>query len=371
MFLRLMRVGFLLGLAMATLCHSSHAQVVEAGAPDTHSSTSLIVADELVVATREVPPFSMLDADKQWEGISIDLLSQVKAELERRAGHAITISFRNMSLDEMLTAVEHHQVDLAAAAITVNVDREKRVDFTHPFYNSGLGIAVGAQQLRSGWSGILDAMISTTFARILAGLLLALLVAAVAIYFFERKENAEQFSGNWISGIASAMWWAAVTLTTVGYGDKVPKSVGGRFIGLIWMFAGLFIITGFTAAVTSTLTVTQLRSRIHGPADLARARVASVTGSTSAEYLKARHIVFAHYPNVRQALSSLVKGDCEAVVYDAPILKFEVFKYYSSEAYVLPAIFEKQSYAFALPSEARFANRSTKSCYEKRQPELG
>ena len=108
-------------------------------------------------------------------------------------------------------------------------------------------------------------MISTTFARILAGLLLALLVSAVAIYFFERKENAEQFNENWISGIAAAMWWAAVTLTTVGYGDKVPKSVGGRFIGLIWMFAGLFIIAGFTAAVTSTLTVTQLRSRIQGP----------------------------------------------------------------------------------------------------------
>lgn len=206
----------------------------------------------------------------------------------------------------MLTAVEHHQVDLAAAAVPVNVDREKRVDFTHPFYNSGLGIAVGAQQLRSGWSGILDAMISTTFARILAGLLLALLVSVVAIYFFERKENAEQFSENWISGIASAMWWAAVTLTTVGYGDKVPKSVGGRFIGLIWMFAG--IVYHYRIYCCSYIHANGHAASLSNPwAGRPRARVASVTGSTSAEYLKARHIVFAHYPNVRQALSSFVK----------------------------------------------------------------
>jgi len=46
---------------------------------------------------------------------------------------------------------------LAVAAITLNYNRETWLDFTHSFHTSGLGIAVGAKQRKSGWSGIIDA----------------------------------------------------------------------------------------------------------------------------------------------------------------------------------------------------------------------
>ncbi|MCO8121341.1 transporter substrate-binding domain-containing protein [Stieleria sp. TO1_6] len=306
----------------------------------------------LVVATREVPPFAMRNENGQWIGISIDLLREVKAELERESDQQINLEFKEMSLTEMLDAVEHSEVTLAAAAITMNYDREKRMDFTHSFHTSGLGIAVAAKQRRSGWSGIIDAVLSKTFLRIVAGLLLAMLVSAVGIYLFERKYNREQFDKGWVKGIAAGMWWAAVTLTTVGYGDKVPRTLGGRTIGLIWMFAGLFIIAGFTAAVTSALTLTELRARISGPSDLSRAKVATVDGSTSADYLRSRHIRFAKHPDVDSALASLVANNCDAVVYDAAILKYQTYQNHSGEAFVLPGSFERQHYAFALPSDS-------------------
>lgn len=306
----------------------------------------------LVVATRQVPPFAMLSPAGQWEGISIDLLREVKVELERQSGHSIELEYRSMTLTDMLDAVEANEVDIAVAALTVNFEREKRMDFTHPYYTSGLGIAVSTSQRVSGWSSLMDALFSRTFLRILVGLLLALSASAVAIYLFERKRNRQDFGNGWISGIASGMWWAAVTLTTVGYGDKVPRTLGGRLIGLVWMFAGLFIISGFTAAVTATLTVTQLRARIEGPADLARYRVATVDGATSADYLRSRHIRSAKHPDVQTAMASLVAGKCDAVVYDAPMLKHEIFQHYSGQAYVLPAVFEKQSYAFALSTDS-------------------
>lgn len=310
----------------------------------------IVAPTTLVVATRQVPPFSMLNENGQWEGISIDLLREVKVELESQVGHSIDLDFRTMTLTEMLDAVEAKDVDIAVAALTVNFEREKRMDFTHPYYTSGLGIAVGARQRVSGWSGIVDALFSRTFLRIVVGLFGAVFASAVAIYLFERKRNPEQFDKGWVKGTAAGMWWAAVTLTTVGYGDKVPRTLGGRLIGLVWMFAGLFIISGFTAAVTSTLTITQLRARIEGPGDLARYRVATVDGATSAEYLRSRHINAASHDDVQAAVSSLVAGECDAVVYDAPMLKHEVFQHHSGEAFVLPAVFEKQSYAFALAS---------------------
>jgi len=312
----------------------------------------LSIPDKLIVGTREVPPFAMRNDDGQWVGISIDLMREVKAELEIESGHPIEVEFKEFPLGAMLDAVEAGQLDMAAAAITVNYEREKRMDFTHSFHTSGLGIAAGAKQRRSGWSGILDAILSRTFLRIVAGLVLAMLISAVGIYLFERQHNREQFDKGWVKGIAAGMWWAAVTLTTVGYGDKVPRTLGGRLIGLIWMFAGLFIIAGFTAAVTSALTLTQLRSQINGPADLSRVKVATVEGSTSADYLRSRHIMFTKHSDAASALASLAADRCDAVVYDAPMLKYQTYQTYSGEAFVLPITFERQNYAFALPSDS-------------------
>lgn len=316
------------------------------------NSPKLVVPDTLVVATREVPPFAMRNESGQWEGISIDLMREVKAELENVSGHKIKLEFKDLPLAEMLDAVANSQVDLAAAAITMNYEREKRMDFTHSFHTSGLGIAVGTKQRRSSWTGIVDAVFSKTFLRIVAGLFLAMLISAAGIYLFERKHNREHFDEGWLKGVAAGFWWAAVTLTTVGYGDKVPKSLGGRLIALVWMFAGLFIIAGFTAAVTSALTLTELRARVRGPSDLSRIKVATVEGSTSAEYLRSRHLKFAVHPDVDSALASLVDNQCEAVVYDAPILKYQTYEHYTGEAFVLPVTFERQSYAFALPSDS-------------------
>ena len=322
------------------------------GTIDEPPAEKIEVPETLVVATREVPPFAMRNEDGQWIGISVDLLREVKAELEIDSGHEIDVEFKDMPLADMLDAVEDSKVTLAAAAITVNYEREKRMDFTHAFHTSGLGIAVGADQRQSGWSGILEAIFSQTFFRIVAGLLLAMLISAVGIYLFERKHNREQFDKGWVKGIAAGMWWAAVTLTTVGYGDKVPRTLGGRMIGLIWMFAGLFIIAGFTAAVTSALTLTELRARISEPSDLSRVKVATVDGSTSADYLRSRHIMFTSHPDVKAALESLVTNQCDAVVYDAPILKYQTYQNHSGEAFVLPVTFERQNYAFALPSDS-------------------
>ena len=154
----------------------------------------LVVPQTLVVGTRVCfLPLRWLTRDKQWEGISIDLLRDVKAELESQCGHDIKIEFKDLTLEEMLDAVSESEVDIVAAALTMNYEREKRMDFTHAFHTSGLGIAVGAKNRRAGWGGIFEAIFSETFVRIVAGLFLAMLVSAVAIYLFERNAKSRTF----------------------------------------------------------------------------------------------------------------------------------------------------------------------------------
>ena len=52
--------------------------------------------------------------------------------------------------------------------------------------------------------------------------------------------------------IGSGLWWAAQTVTTVGYGDNVPASLAGRLLAVAVMLLGIGFLTVITAAITST-----------------------------------------------------------------------------------------------------------------------
>jgi polar amino acid transport system substrate-binding protein len=234
------------------------------------------------------------------------------------------------------------------AAITVTSDRERVMDFTHPFYMTGLSIAVSASGGAS-WLAVLRQAMSKQFLAVVALLVLLLLSVGFLMWLFERRKNREQFGGKPLHGIGSGLWWSAVTMTTVGYGDKAPRTVAGRIVALIWMFAGIILISSFTAAITSALTVSQLGSSIRGPGDLPRVRVAAVNSSTGEQYLKGRHINYQDYPDALSALRALEAGRVDAVVYDAPILRYLAKEDFPGTMTVLPHTFVRQDYAIAVP----------------------
>jgi voltage-gated potassium channel len=62
-------------------------------------------------------------------------------------------------------------------------------------------------------------------------------------------------------GLGDALWWAAQTVTTVGYGDVVPETTGGRLIGLLVMVVGVGAVSLITALVTSSFITYQQRRR--------------------------------------------------------------------------------------------------------------
>jgi len=78
-----------------------------------------------------------------------------------------------------------------------------------------------------------------------------LYVASIGIYYFEHEVQPDVFAS-----FFHCMWWAIVTLTTVGYGDSIPITVGGKIFTSIIMFIGLGIVAVPTGLIASALTRT-------------------------------------------------------------------------------------------------------------------
>lgn len=296
----------------------------------------------IVVGVKVAPPFIIKHADGTYGGISIELWQRIAAALHLR------YRFRETNLEGLLKGTEAGKFAIGLGAITVTAPREDILDFSHPFYTTGLGIAIPLRH-RAAWLEVVGKLFSWQFASIillLAGLLLAV---GLLVWFFERHRNPNMFGGKPSRGIGESFWWAAVTMTTVGYGDVVPRTLGGRIVGLIWMFAGVIVISSFTAAIATSLTINSISQAIRSPSDLRHRVVATIADSTSAKYLAFHHITARDYPDMHAALQAVADHRVDAIVYDTPILRYYVNKSFASRLKVLPGTFERQDYALAMP----------------------
>lgn len=79
--------------------------------------------------------------------------------------------------------------------------------------------------------------------------LILIYFSAVGIYYFENEAQPEHFSS-----IFDSLWWSIITLTTVGYGDVYPITVGGRIFTFFMLMIGLGIVAIPTGIISSALT---------------------------------------------------------------------------------------------------------------------
>ncbi|XP_065645195.1 uncharacterized protein LOC100197767 isoform X2 [Hydra vulgaris] len=86
-----------------------------------------------------------------------------------------------------------------------------------------------------------------------------ILLFSTLLWLAECVTNKD-FSKCFINGFGSSLWLSIVTLTTVGYGDIVPKSLIGRFISILWMVIGVLFISGLTGMFSSIITTNSFLS---------------------------------------------------------------------------------------------------------------
>jgi polar amino acid transport system substrate-binding protein len=308
----------------------------------------------LVVGITQSPPFCMRGADGSWSGISVELWQWIAADLD------IDTEFRETTVTGLFDDLAPGRpLDVSIGALTITPEREDRLDFTQPFFLSGLGVAVKSAPGAGGWWSWLGRLLVWNFWRIVAALLAALVLVALVIWALERKSNPKEFGGEGKAhrGIGSALWWSAVTMTTVGYGDLAPRSPAGRLVAITWMFVSLFLVSWFTASMASILTAERLDAVtggfvVRGPDDLRRLHVAVIAGTSSEDYLKRRHIDYIRVP-LNDLLEVLLTGRAQAVLSDAPALRYIArSEPYAGKITVLPQTFQTEPYGIALREDS-------------------
>jgi polar amino acid transport system substrate-binding protein len=307
------------------------------------ASAPISSQQELVIGTKETPPFAMKAADGSWSGISIDLWRHVADELHLRYRFS-----EEPTVQGLIDGVAAGRFDVAVAALTVTAARERIVDFTEAFYVTGLGIAVpiGGE---ASWLPVLRTMTSFGFTQAIAALVGLAIVVGLALWLVERRHN-EHFGGGVAKGLTAGVWWSTVAMTQRHTGDLGPRTLPGRALAIVWMIVSIVAIAIFTASITSVLTIKHLQGSVHEVADLSSVRVGAVAGTSTEDTLSRFRITYRTFGTPEYGLKALREHALDAFVYDKPLLAWIIRERFSTSIELIDATVASQEYAFAMPT---------------------
>jgi hypothetical protein len=290
------QMGLAVLVFLIFICSGRHLEAAEQTAP-------------LRVGIHEKPPYALKNQDGTWTGIAPGLWKGISDAT------GLQIEFVEVPYEDLIQQVADGKIDAAAGEIEVNPESEKLIDFTQPFLTTNICIAIKKVSWESAWKNVFEDFFDWSIAKYLVGILCAMATFSTLLWFIERHHRTGHFHGG-ITGIGSALWFSAVTMTTVGYGDKTPATILGRIIAVCWMILGVILVSSFTAAVTSSISSAKMGNSIERFSDFSHLACGCLRGTISAQILRRLGVVTHEYETISEAFEELATGKIEAVVGD-------------------------------------------------------
>lgn len=296
----------------------------------------------LQVGVISASPLYMKTPDGRWEGFSAELWRAVAQQLNA------PFEFREFSsLENLIDAIEKREIDVFPS-LPVGERFESIMDFSQSYLKSGLSIAVPAEGTEYRWLRVFESIFSEHTLKAIGLLVLLSAAAGILVWLFERRKNDDMFGDGTVRGIGHGVWWAIVTMTTVGYGDKAPKTAGGRIVALLWMIFSIIFMASFTANITTSLTINELKGKVHGLNDLYNARVGSISQSEGFDFLTKLGIAVIPFEGVLEGLEAVASRKIDAFVLNEQVLKYQAKKDFPGRVQVLPGIYDEYFVSVAL-----------------------
>ena len=316
-------------------------------------------ASFLRVGIHDKPPYAYKDETGQWHGLGVELWRNV-AQM-----NGWQFAYHELPYEDLLPALVAERVDIVVGELLVNPRDEALIDFSQPFIESSVGVAVTARSWHPSWWHILTHTFDWTMLRVLYGFIPALVLVSLITWWLERRRRDGHFTGHPVQGLGSAFWFATVTMTTTGYGDKVPVTFWGRAVAVVWMLASLLLVTAFTASVASTVASARMGSLIRSAQDLRHYRNGILQGGLASSILEHYSAPVVAFETYEAAMQDLMQAQVDTVVGDAVSLDFLIRQSYAGQITRLPVILYTSRVAFALPAQSSLREKLNVSLLEQ------
>lgn len=297
----------------------------------------------VTVAVYQLKPFVMKNGD-QWTGFTVELWNQIAQRL------GWTTKYIEVDgVNGQLQAVGSGQADIAAAALSITADREKKFDFSQPILDAGLQILAARNHgptSKPELESFLDLLWSRTMLGWLAAAAVVALVPAHIMWLTERRHKDPMLSSSYFPGIFQAFAWGLGAIASAA--PDTPRNWVGRSLAILWGFAGIIFVALYTANLTATLTVDQIQGRISGPNDLFDKSVCTVSNTTSADYLREIGVSVTVMPTIDDCYRAL-EGGFDAVVFDSPVLRYYAAHEGTKYATMVGPTFHDEDYGLLFP----------------------
>ena len=307
----------------------------------------------LRVVTIATAPFVLPRTDPP-AGFSVDLWNEVARRMH--VGFTWQI-VRDPA--QLLSAVQSHEADVAIGAIPVTPESEQVVDFSVPYFDSGLRVMVRAQY-ESGVVSILRSIPWIPIGHLFAVAIVIIFLLANVLWLIERRRR--ELPKRYLAAIGEELWGAMLVIATLNVDRDAPGSKRVTIL-LMWL-VGVVLIAQLTATVTSTQTMARMQSMIRGPEDLPGKTIASMPGTVAGDYLADRGLPFTTVTYGPDGIRMLVRGEVQAVVFDAATLQYWAAKQGKGLVQVVGPIFRPQKYAIAVAVGSPLRKRMNRALLE-------
>lgn len=143
------------------------------------------------------------------------------------------------------------------------------VDFSANYLPYRIMLMAPVSSKRSFFNALFDALGDKFVINFICFTFIFIVIGGHLMWFVERNANDANFPKAYTDGVDDGIWWAMVTATTVGYGDKVPITPAGRLLAMAFMIVGIALFSVLSGHISASL----LDSR---DSHLAAARAATV-----------------------------------------------------------------------------------------------
>lgn len=303
-------------------------------------SNELKSKEKILTVGVEITPPCVMPSKDTYTGFDIELWEEIAEEL------GLEFSYKVTDLKGIFKDLVEGNADVALSCITITNEREKIVDFSHHYLDSGLRIMV-LNKRKFSLAESVKTIYSPIVVKSLAYIGLFIIICGHVFWWVERGHK--YISTHYVPGIFQAFWYVLVTMTTVGYGDIVPRSWVGRLMAFVVMIIGIGIFGWTIAQLSSAITLQTLHSDITDHRDLRDRSVATVEGTTSVTALEKLGAVVVPARSMDRAYEKLLNKEVDAVVFDSPTILYYVRNKGAGKVSVVGSLFDIQYYGFLFP----------------------